>query len=94
MTVFTLLAAVLVGGFVASGVTFVVRAVTHQVAPSLLLLKPWSCALCMAWWPSLAFGIYFGAASDLASASAVVLGATGFGYLINKVCEFIASRID
>jgi hypothetical protein len=49
-------------GMSAAGAAFVVRAVLADWLPRWLLLKPFSCDLCMSWWGSLAFaGVHGGA---------------------------------
>jgi hypothetical protein len=56
----SLLALALLLGLVAAGSVDVIRAVLMEVRPMWLLVKPWSCSLCMSWWCSVAAVTFYG----------------------------------
>jgi hypothetical protein len=87
---------IVVFAFTAVGFTFVARAVAEAFEPSLLLYKPLACSLCMAWWPCLFFGAStaFAAGFNVTDGAALVFGATGFGFLLNKVIDRLRYEMD
>ena len=86
----TLLEFTLSVGLLASGAALIVRAVVPQ---HWLLVKPWSCDLCMSWWSSLVMGAAAGFVTDtppLVAAVAAVGGTTvsvAALKVINKIGE-------
>lgn len=84
----------------AVGWTFSLRALAPR---HWLLIRPLGCSLCLSVWPSFILGC-----SDALSrcssfdeflltsptTALVVGGATGLGYLLNKIVDFISFQID
>lgn len=84
--------ALLATGLAASGFTFVVRAIVDEMNPMWLLHKPFSCDLCMNWWPSLGLGVWQAIDHSLGpgECAQLVLGATAVGVVTTKVANRLA----
>jgi hypothetical protein len=76
-------------GLAAAGATFVVRAVADSVRPTLLLIKPFSCDLCMNWWSSLAL-VAIDPADSFGECAQLVLASTAIGVVTTKVSNRLA----
>ena len=83
MLLAALLSTILALGLIAAGLTSVIRAVVPQ---SFLLIRPFSCDLCMSWWSSLvgATGLVLLDQADMRLAVASVLGAVAVSVLVLK----------
>lgn len=80
-------------GLAAAGSTFVVRAIVDEFRPELLLVKPFSCDLCMNWWGSLGLTLMSAIDSGLGAAACVesVLAGTAVGVLATKTANRLAT---
>ena len=87
----TALADIAVTGLSAAGAALVVRAVLAEWLPLWLLVKPFSCDLCMSWWGSVAFSAL--AHGPTFDAAWPVLGGTAASVLTLKVVNHL-SGID
>lgn len=89
-----LLQLILIAGIAAAGAVNVVRA----VVPTLwLLVKPFSCDLCMSWWSSLALASAVALASPLTVLDwgLATLGGTSLSLILVKLVGVLSeSRID
>jgi hypothetical protein len=89
-----LLQLIVIAGIAAAGAVNVVRA----VVPTLwLLVKPFSCDLCMSWWSSLAVTIAYATVSPVTvlEAAIAVLGGTALSLILVKLVGVLSeSRID
>lgn len=85
----SLLGAVFVVGLAASGITAIIRAVVQEIRPTLLLVKPLSCDLCMSWWSSVVVTICLLAAREVHGLQSVVaiLGGVGVSLLSVKTAN-------
>lgn len=84
-----ILATAMLFGLCAAGATFVVRAVVDELRPTLLLVKPFSCDLCMNWWASLAL-VAIDHAWPIGDCAHLVLSSTAIGVVTTKAANRLA----
>jgi hypothetical protein len=85
----SLLAAILVVGLTAAGITAVLRTLAQDYKPELLLEKPLACDLCMSFWGSAAATIWLIAIDSTRGVRAplMVLGGVAVALLATKAAN-------
>jgi hypothetical protein len=88
-----ILVAVLACGFAAAGLTASFRAVIQDHKPEWLLVKPFSCDLCMSFWSSIVFVATLVATESvsLSLAPLAVFGSVGVSLLSVKAANRLSS---
>ena len=85
----SLLAAILIAGLVAAGITATARTIAQDHKPEWLLEKPLACDLCMSFWGSAASAVWLVAIDFVGGVRAplVLFGGVGVALLATKAAS-------